>query len=84
MKTQRGQKTLDLSHREAVTLTMLTMIGATAFDTKNDLFKIVRDRFAERFGVDIGDRDIAGVVQKTRSLMTGDDDVSVDDDGDER
>ena len=79
-KKARGQQTLSLSPKQAVTLTMLTMIGATAFDSKSALSSEVRRKFAEKFGVDIGDKDIADVVSITKSLLTRDDDVVVDDD----
>ena len=75
----RGQRTLSLSPRQSVTLTMLTMIGATAFDSKSMLSSEVRKKFAEKFGVDISDKDIADVVSITKSLLTGDEDVVVDD-----
>ena len=78
MKTKKGQVTLELSGREAVTLAALALTGATAFDSSSPMTIGIRDRFSTRFGVYISDGDIVSVISKIKSLISRDEDVVID------
>jgi len=70
------QMRLDLSDEEAVTLTMLTMIGLTAFDTESQLTEQIKRRFEEKFKVEISQETILNTMTKVKCLIaTGDEDV---------
>jgi hypothetical protein len=79
VKTARGQVTLELSERQVATLVMLTLTGATAFDSSSPLAAGIRARLSQQFGVDISDADIVSVVSKIKSLVSRDEDVVIDD-----
>lgn len=79
-----GNKTLHLTDAEAVTLSMLALVGATAFDSRSPLAGEQRRRFERKFSVTITDADIVSVINKARNLVTigGDEDVVIGDEND--
>ena len=58
---------------------MLSMVGATAFDSNAPIASNARERFEEKFGITISDEDIINTITKTRSLVTisGEEDVVI-------
>lgn len=74
-------KNLRLNNRESVTLVMLTMTGATAFNVPGGIPEVTRKRFQEKFGIDVQERDVLSVINKVKSLVTvpGDEEVVIDD-----
>ena len=73
-------KRLSLSEKEAVALALLTMTGATAFDTPGSVAKRLRAAIEKKFGIEIDGETLASVVTKVRNLVTesGHEEVFVD------
>jgi hypothetical protein len=69
---------LDLTQKEALVLTLVTGVGATAFDSP--LGQDFHQRFERKFNVTISGDDIANIIHKVRSLTqpSGTEEVEID------
>lgn len=71
---------LNVDLKESVTLSLLTMVGASAFDSPNPHVSAIKRRMEEKFDVAISDEDIVNIITKVKTLIvrSGEEDVIIE------